>query len=209
MRRIARDVGADQVVSGAHRARRPLRLDVKVVSADEAATRARSSSPPRAGRLLTRVNELATACSKSRAGRRPRGRSLSVRIDGVSEELALELPKRLRLQRGASYESSASREDLRTLREVPGIAAADVETERSEGRDRHLPPRAAEKLIQASPLEKPGERWPTWCAETGASRRTRSRRGWRRRPASRSTRRRSHRTCARSTARLLPQRPGC
>ena len=160
LRRIAHDVGADEVVAGSltELAGR-YSLDVKVVPADEAAaTRTLVFTAEGEPELLDRVNELADRVLEVAGGASAQGQIAEVRIEGVSEELAAELPKRLRLQRGAAYESSAAREDLRTLREVPGIAAADVDTERSPKgvivTYRLVP---AEKLIPASPLEKPGD----------------------------------------------------
>ena len=160
VRRIARDVRADQVVAGSltELAGR-YSLDVKVVPrTDTAATRTLVFTAESEQELLDRVNELADRVLEVAGGAPAQGQIAEVRIEGVSEELAAELPQRLRLRRGASYESSAAREDLRTLREVPGIAAADVDTERGPQGVvviyRLVP---SERLMPASPLEKPGD----------------------------------------------------
>jgi outer membrane protein insertion porin family len=160
VRRIARDVGADQVVAGSltELAGR-YSLDVKVVPAEEEApARTLVFTAEGEPQLLDRVNELADRVLEVAGGASPAGQVAEVRVEGVDEALAAELPKRLRLRRGATYESSSAREDLRTLREVPGIAAADVETERGpQGvvvTYRLVP---AERLIPAASLEKPGD----------------------------------------------------
>lgn len=160
VRRIARDVGADQVVAGSltELAGR-YSLDVKVVPAAEGApVRTLVFTAEGEPQLLDRVNELADRVLEVAGGASPLGQVAEVRIEGVSEELAAELPARLRLQRGGPYESASAREDLRTLREVPGIAAADVETERGPKGvivTYRLVPK--ERLIPSAPLERPGD----------------------------------------------------
>jgi len=160
VRRIARDVGADQVVAGSltELAGR-YSLDVKVVPAAEgAATRTLVFTAEGEQELLDRVNELADRVLDVAGGASPRGQVADVRILGVPEELAAELAGRLRLRRGVAYESALAREDVRTLREVPGIAAADVDTERGPEGVRvvyRLVP--SERLIPTAPLEQPGD----------------------------------------------------
>ncbi len=159
VRRMAADLGADQVVAGSltELAGR-YSLDVKVVPrAGGEATRTLVFTAETEQELLDRVNELADRVLAMAGGDAGPGAAVAgVVIQGVSEELAEELPKRLRLQPGAPYESASAREDLRTLRGVPGIAAADVETERTaEGVvvTYRLVPR--ERLIPEAALEKP------------------------------------------------------
>jgi len=133
VRRMARELGADQVVAGSltELAGR-YSLDVKVVPREAGgATRTLVFTAESEQELLDRVNELADRVLDVAGGASPRAVVSDVHVLGVSDELAAELPKRLRLRKGVSYESAAAREDLRTLREVPGIAAADVETERT------------------------------------------------------------------------------
>lgn len=160
VRRIARDLAADQVVAGSltELAGR-YSLDVKVVPrADSATTRTLVFTAETEQELLDRMNELADRVLDVAGSASPRSVVTAVRVQGVPEALAVELPKRLRLQKGMPYESASAREDLRTLRGVPGIAAAEVETERTMDGvvvTYHVVPK--ERLIPESVLEKPGD----------------------------------------------------
>ena len=134
VRRMAHELGADQVVAGSltELAGR-YSLDVKVVPGEAgAATRTLVFTAESEQELLDRVNELADRVLDVAGSASPRAVVADVVIQGVPEELAAELPARLRLRKGMPYESAAAREDVRTLREVPGIAAADVETARTD-----------------------------------------------------------------------------
>jgi outer membrane protein insertion porin family len=134
MRRMARELGADQVVAGSltELAGR-YSLDVKVVPVGSGdSTRTLVFTAESEQELLDRVNELADRVLDVAGSGSPRAVVSEVVVQGVSDELAAELPKRLRLKQGVPYESAAARQDVATLRELPGIAAADVETLRSE-----------------------------------------------------------------------------
>jgi outer membrane protein insertion porin family len=158
VRRIARDLGADQVVAGSltELAGR-YSLDVKVVPrAESAGTRTLVFTAESEQELLDRVNELADRVLEVAGSGSPRAVVADVVIQGVPEEVAKDLPQRLRVKKGLPYESAASRADLRTLRGVPGIAAAEVETERTESGVivvYRLVPK--ERLIPESVLERP------------------------------------------------------
>jgi outer membrane protein insertion porin family len=160
VRRMARELGADQVVAGSltELAGR-YSLDVKVVPRDAAAaTRTLVFTAESEQELLDRVNELADRVLEVAGGASPGATVADVQILGVPEELARQLPSRLRLRAGVPYESAAAREDVATLRGVPGIAAADVETDRSaEGVVvvYRLVPK--ERLIPEAVLEKQGD----------------------------------------------------
>jgi outer membrane protein insertion porin family len=161
VRRIAGDLGADQVVAGSltELAGR-YSLDVKVVPRlPGEPTRTLVFTAETEQQLLDRVNELAERVLAMAGSASPRAVVAEVRIEGVGGELAAQLPGRLRLRKGGPYESAAAREDLATLRGVPGIAAADVETERSEAGvvvTYRLVPK--ERLIPEAVLERPGDR---------------------------------------------------
>jgi outer membrane protein insertion porin family len=134
VRRIARELGADQVVAGSltELAGR-YSLDVKVVPRqDAAATRTLVFTAESEQDLLDRVNELADHVVELAAGGSPRATVVDVKIEGVAEDVAAQLPAKLKLRKGVPYESAMAREDVQTLRAVPGIAAADVETQRTE-----------------------------------------------------------------------------
>jgi outer membrane protein insertion porin family len=134
VRRMAHELGADQVVAGSltELAGR-YSLDVKVVPGEaDAATRTLVFTAESEQELLDRVNELADRVLDVAGSASPQAVVADVLIRGVPDELATELPERLRLQKGVPYESAAAREDVATLRSVPGIAAADVETTRTE-----------------------------------------------------------------------------
>jgi outer membrane protein insertion porin family len=160
VRRIAADLGADQVVAGSltELAGR-YSLDVKVVPRLSAEpTRTLVFTAETEQQLLDRVNELSERVLGMAGSASPRAVVAQVRIEGVGEELAAELPPRLRVRSGGPYESAAAREDLRTLRGVPGIAAADVETERTDQGvivTYRLVPK--ERLLPEAVLEKPGD----------------------------------------------------
>lgn len=160
VRRIANELGADHVVAGSltELAGR-YSLDVKVVPrVPGAATRTLVFTAESEQHLLDRVNELADRVLDVAGGASPRAVVAEVRVLGAGEELAATIAERLQLREGVPYESAAAREDLRVLREIPGIAAADVETERTADGvvvTYKLVPK--ERLIPEAVLESPDD----------------------------------------------------
>jgi outer membrane protein insertion porin family len=133
VRRLAADLGADWVVAGSltELAGR-YSLDVKVTPIEpRVPTRTLVFTAQDDDELLDRVNELADRVLEVLGTGTPRALVAEVRIEGATAEILEGVPERLRLQAGSAYQSSLAREDLRELRDLPGIAAASVETERS------------------------------------------------------------------------------
>lgn len=133
VRRIAGDVGADWVVAGSltELAGR-YSLDVKVTPIDaRQPTRTLVFTAQDDDELLDRVNELADRVLEVLGTGTPRALVAEVRVEGADEEVIKGVVERLRLKAGSPYQSALARDDLRDLRDLPGVAAASVDTERS------------------------------------------------------------------------------
>lgn len=133
VRRLAGDVGAAWVVAGSltELAGR-YSLDVKVTPIDaREPTRTLVFTAQNDDELLDRVNELADRVLEVLGTGTPRAQVAEVRVEGASGEILEGVAERLRLKPGVSYQSALARDDLRELRDLPGIAAANVETERT------------------------------------------------------------------------------
>ena len=131
VRRIARAVGADFVVVGSlTELAGQYSLDVRVTPVDSRVTT--STMVFTAGsddELLDRINELASRVLAIVGEGAARARVVAVEVTGVPE-LPEDLSERLRMRPGAAYDSAAVRDDLETLRALPGIASATVQTQR-------------------------------------------------------------------------------
>jgi outer membrane protein insertion porin family len=133
VRRLAGDLGADWVVAGSltELAGR-YSLDVKVTPIDARdPTRTLVFTAQDDDELLDRVNELADRVLEVLGTGTPRSQVAEVRVEGAADEILEGVAERLRLQPGTAYESALARDDLRELRDLPGVAAASFETERT------------------------------------------------------------------------------
>jgi outer membrane protein insertion porin family len=162
--RIARELGADYTVIGSlTELAGQFSLDVRVAPANGGAP-ARSIVVTAEGEdaLLDRINELADRVIEhvSRAGdARAVVKSVDVLGGDGSERAWLE---KLETRPGRPYDSAAVQRDLDTLRKLPGVATANVETQREpEGVVVRLRLVRAERLggeaRDASPTERVGE----------------------------------------------------
>ena len=133
VRRLAGDLAADWVVAGSltELAGR-YSLDVKVTPIEaREPTRTLVFTAQNDDELLDRVNELADRVLEILGTGSARALVAEVRVEGASDEVLEGVAERLRLQPGTAYQSALAREDLRDLRDLPGVATASVETERS------------------------------------------------------------------------------
>jgi len=131
VRRLAREVGADFVVLGSlTELAGHYSLDVRVTPVDSlVATSTMVFTAENDDALLDRINELASRVLSIVGEGTFRARVVAVEVTGV-QDLPEETTSRLRMQPGAAYDSAAVRDDLSTLRGMPGIASASVQTER-------------------------------------------------------------------------------
>ncbi|MCP5057408.1 MAG: outer membrane protein assembly factor BamA [bacterium] len=131
VRRLAREVGADFVVLGSlTELAGHYSLDVRVTPVDSlVATSTMVFTAQDDDALLDRINELASRVLSIVGEGTLRARVVAVEVTGVPD-MPEETTGRLRMQPGAAYDSAAVRDDLATLRGMPGIASASVQTER-------------------------------------------------------------------------------
>ena len=130
VRRIARDVGADFVVVGSlTELAGQYSLDVRVTPVEsQVASSTMVFTANGDDELLDRVNELAARVLAIVGEGSSRARVLAVEVIGA--EIAPDVEQRLRMQPGAAYDSRAVEDDLETLRNLPGMASATVQTQR-------------------------------------------------------------------------------
>jgi outer membrane protein insertion porin family len=130
LREAAREIGADELVSGSltELAGR-FSLDVKITSAAEGA-RGHSLvlTAEREDDLLARANEVADAVV-ARATAVAAARIVRVEVAGAGD-LEAGLRAKLATREGEAYDAGRVREDLGRLRADPGVASANVATER-------------------------------------------------------------------------------
>jgi outer membrane protein insertion porin family len=130
VRKLARELGADYVVSGSlTELAGQFSLDVRVtpVSAD-AASETLVYTAANEDQLLDRVNELADRLVAN-LGAETRGRVKEIVIEG--EDALAESPRgTLGTRVGDLYDSSTAEVDLQFLRSLPGVATATLETDR-------------------------------------------------------------------------------
>ena len=130
LRRLARDVGADYVVAGSltELAGR-YSLDIRVTPVQSAFTsKTMVFTAEGEDELLDRVNELAGRVVGIVTAT-PSATVADVRIVGAEEHTG-GVAASLATQPGRPYSSDSVREDLDTLRGLPGVATATVETDR-------------------------------------------------------------------------------
>lgn len=130
VRRIAREIGADFVVLGSlTELAGQYSLDVRVTPVDsQVASSTMVFTADGDDELLDRINELAARVLAIVGEGSTRARVLAVELIGA--EVAPDTRQRLRMQPGASYDSRAVNDDLETLRNLPGMASATVQTQR-------------------------------------------------------------------------------
>ncbi len=139
LRRVADLLGASWVVSGGlTELAGQYSLDVRVTpAAGSLDAQALVLTAAADEELTARVNEVADGIVERVAGAAP-PRVVTVSIDGAGELAATLLPQ-LATRVGELYDRASLRDDLTLLRSQPGIAGANVETERSdEGVDVHF-----------------------------------------------------------------------
>ena len=130
LRRLAREVGADYVVTGSltELAGR-YSLDIRVTPVQSAFTsKTMVFTAEGEDELLDRVNELAGRVVGIVTAT-PSATVADVRLVGAEEHTG-GVAATLATQPGRAYSSEAVRDDLDTLRGLPGVATATVETER-------------------------------------------------------------------------------
>ncbi len=131
VRRLAGELGADFVVVGSlTELAGQYSLDVRVTPVESrVATSTMVFTAADDDALLDRINELASRVLAIVGEGTSRARVLAVEVTGVPD-LPEDTQQRLRMQPGAAYDSAAVRDDLETLRGIPGIASVTVQTER-------------------------------------------------------------------------------
>jgi len=130
LRDLARELGADYVVSGSlTELAGHFSLDVQVTPVEsDAASETIVFTASSEDQLLDRVNELADRLVANLAAE-TRGLVKEVRIEG--EDALAESPRSgLGTRVGALYDSATAEIDLDFLRRLPGVAAATLETDR-------------------------------------------------------------------------------
>ncbi|MBW2269355.1 MAG: outer membrane protein assembly factor BamA [Deltaproteobacteria bacterium] len=132
LRRVAGALGAAWVVSGAlTELAGQYSLDVHVTPASSGFdAQALVLTAAADDELMTRVNEVAEGIVERVAGAAP-PRVATLSLDGAGELAATLLPQ-LATRVGERYDRATLRDDLTLLRAQPGIAAANVETERGD-----------------------------------------------------------------------------
>jgi len=130
LRRLARELGAEYVVSGSlTELAGQFSLDVRITPVDsDAASETLVLTALDEDALLGRVNELAERITGSVAAER-RGLVKAVRIEGETD-LPADVRPRLQTRAGRPYDAREAKRDVETLRSLPGVATATVETER-------------------------------------------------------------------------------
>jgi outer membrane protein insertion porin family len=132
LRDLARELGADYVVSGSlTELAGHFSLDVQVTPVEsDAASETLVFTASSEDQLLDRVNELADRLVADLAAE-TRGLVKEIRIEG--EDALAESPRgALATRVGELYDSSVAEGDLVFLRNLPGVATATLETERQE-----------------------------------------------------------------------------
>lgn len=131
VRRIAKQVGADFVVLGSlTELAGQYSLDVRVTPVQsQVATSTMVFTAAGDDELLDRINELASRVLAIVGEGTARARVVAVDVTGVAD-IPEDTKRRLRMQAGAAYDSDAVKDDLDTLRGIPGIASATVQTQR-------------------------------------------------------------------------------
>ena len=131
VRRIAKEVGADFVVLGSlTELAGQYSLDVRVTPVESrVATSTMVFTASGDDELLDRINELAARVLSIVGEGTSRARVVAVDLSGI-ENLPEDTKQRLRMQPGSAYDSDAVRDDLETLRGIPGVASAAVQTQR-------------------------------------------------------------------------------
>lgn len=131
VRRLARELGADYVVLGSlTELAGQYSLDVRVTPVESrVATSTMVFTASNDDELLDRVNELASRVLSIVGEGTSRARIVAVEVTGVTD-LPEDTNRRLRMQPGSAYDSAAVEDDLETLRGIPGIASATVQTQR-------------------------------------------------------------------------------
>ncbi|MCP3983945.1 MAG: outer membrane protein assembly factor BamA [bacterium] len=159
VRRIAREVGADYVVLGSlTELAGHYSLDVRVTPVESrVATSTMVFTAENDDALLDRINELASRVLAIVGEDTFRARVVAVEVTGVPD-FPEETTARLRTQPGSAYDSAAVRDDLATLRGMPGIATASVQTDRGREGVRvvyRLVP--TERILPMGDLEEVGD----------------------------------------------------
>ncbi len=134
LRRLARDLGADFVVTGSltELAGR-FSLDVRVTPVDSDATaRTMVMTAEDEGELLDRVQELSEEVVGIVGAERAGPAIAEVRFEGAPPDLDAGVRSLLQSQPGELYSASRAREDVELLEAYPSVAGARVLTQQTE-----------------------------------------------------------------------------
>jgi outer membrane protein insertion porin family len=151
LRKLARELGADEVVSGSlTELAGHFSLDVRVTPRDpQVASQSMVFTAESEDGLQDRVNELADRIIALASGG-SRALVLDVTIESPTE-VDPSVKGKLRTRVGQPYDGEAAREDVATLKGLPGIATATVQTEyRSGGVSVHFRLVPAERILGAA-----------------------------------------------------------
>ena len=151
LRKLAHELGADEVVSGSlTELAGHFSLDVRVTPGDpQVASQSMVFTAESEEALQDRVNELADRIIAIASGA-SRALVLDVTIESPTEVDA-SVKGKLRTRVGQPYDGDAAREDVTTLKALPGIATATVQTEyRSGGVAVHFRLVPAERILGAA-----------------------------------------------------------
>jgi outer membrane protein insertion porin family len=151
LRKLAHELGADEVVSGSlTELAGHFSLDVRVTPRDpQVASQSMVFTAESEDALQERVNELADRIIALASGA-SRALVLDVTIESP-QEVDPALKGKLRTRTGQPYDAEAVREDVATLKALPGIATATVQTEyRSGGVAVHFRIVPAERILGAA-----------------------------------------------------------
>jgi len=155
LRTLARELGADEIVSGSlTELAGHFSLDVRVTPRDpQVASQSMVFTAESEDALQDRVNELADRIIAMASGA-SRALVLDVTVESPTEVDAT-VKGNLRTRVGQPYDGEAAREDVATLKALPGIATATVQTEyRSGGVAVHFHLVPAERIGATKPEGK-------------------------------------------------------
>jgi outer membrane protein insertion porin family len=159
LRKLAHELGADEVVSASlTELAGHFSLDVRVTPRDpQVASQSMVFTAESEDALQDRVNELADRIIALASGA-SRALVLDVTIESP-QEVDPTLKGKLRTRVGQPYDADAAREDVATLKALPGIATATVQTEyRSGGVAVHFRMVPSERILGAAKPSGKGDR---------------------------------------------------